>query len=146
MSLFKISIIINFFLPGNQVLSNILSMYHDFSFISMHTYVLFQTHSTHTAGRRKCKPCYMFCLQLCMCGSALIALTKLCCSLKLYVYYIVASQSDIYSYSQPITPTTPVHSSVFSEGYLSTTLDRPSKKQMQTDEPKAIESSLCEYI
>lgn len=43
----------------------------------------------------------------------------------IYVYNVVsATQSDTFSYTQPKTPLSPCDSSVFNEGFLSTTLDR----------------------
>ena len=38
--------------------------------------------------------------------------------------YVSATQSDTFSYTQPKTPLSPCDSSVFNEGFLSTTLDR----------------------
>jgi len=60
--------------------------------------------------------------------------------------YYTASQSDAFSFNQPTTPTTPGHSSIFSEGCLSTTLDRPSKKKIQNDESQNVESKLHKHL
>ena len=46
------------------------------------------------------------------------------CILYVYKCYVSATQSDTLSYTQPKTPLSPCDSSVFSEGFLSTTLDR----------------------